>query len=130
MAEFTEVMRQAKRMCESYGIECGPCALRKKYGLCPLCARIDDRIPKNWKLDNMTEVERIVMDWAAAHPEPRYPSWEDVWNSLFPNASEDPCPEEWFGEECPKDMECDQCLARQISKDVAEKLGIRPIEEV
>ena len=62
--------------------------------------------------------------WITYAPERRYPSWRDVWQSLFPYVSKEPCPEEWFGERCPSDMECYEYVARSISKYIAEKLGI------
>lgn len=130
MAEFTEVMKQAKRMCKSYGVDCGPCKLHKKYGLCPLCAQSDDHVPMDWCLKSMPEIERIVMDWAAANPEPRYPSWIEAWKQLFPDGQRTPCPgccgrkyaPEWCGRE-----ECGKCKNRPIPADIAEKLGIKPI---
>ena len=101
--------------------KCPADKLRSANGVC-LVRRIA-------KVDNCEEQIEGLRAWAAEHPAPKYPSWEDVWKSLFPNASEDPCPEEWFGEECPKGMECPDCLRRPMSKKVAEKLGIKPIKE-
>ena len=65
MAEFTEVMKQAHRMCESV-VECCDCALNK-FEDCPLTL-FADKI----KIEQLAEVEHIVMDWAKEHPEPRY----------------------------------------------------------
>lgn len=132
MAEFCEVMRQAKRMCESYGAECGPCVLHERYGLCPLCAQTDDHIPADWKLDKMLVVEHFVMDWAVAHPEPRYPSWNAVWNLLFPDAIENhpPCPRYFIGGKRIDGYcigKCAECKKLPIPADIAEKLGIKPI---
>ena len=130
MAEFVEVMRQARRMCKSYGDECGPCVLHEKYGLCPLCAQTDDHIPADWKLDNMADVERIVMDWAAAHPEPRYPTRKEWQDTNFPNndALMRPCifeSEEYFN--CKEGDGCEKCMNKPIPADIAEKLGIKPM---
>ena len=130
MAEFVEVMRQAHRMCKSYGIECGPCVLHEKYGLCPLCAQTDDHIPADWKLDNMADVERIAMDWAAANPEPRYPTWEEWQKANFPDAVNGICPETFMSEAgsgCAEYSDCSECLRRPIPADIAEKLGIKPV---
>ena len=130
MAEFQEVMKQAKRMCDAYGIECSPCTLHEKYGLCPLCAQTDDCVPQDWVLDKMADIERIVMDWAEKHPEPRYPSWNEAWKQLFPDGQRTPCPgcfgrkyaSEWCGHE-----ECGECKNRPIPADIAAKLGVKPI---
>ena len=77
-------------------------------------------------MDNCEEQIEWLRAWAAEHPAPRYPSWRDAWQSLFPGA-DDPCPEQWFREGCPKDVESHQCVERPISEKVAEKLGIKPI---
>ena len=78
------------------------------------------------KAENCEEQIEGLKAWAAEHPAPRYPSWREAWLSLFPGA-DDPCPEQWFGEECPKDIDCFKCIERPMSKKVAEKLGIKPI---
>lgn len=119
MAEFAEVMRQAKRMCAAHG---GMCI----HHNCPLDNGEACRLAVDQDGEDYSDVERIIMAWAAEHPEPMYPSWKDAWQSLFPGA-DDPCPEEWFCEDCPKDVECPQCVERPMSKKVAEKLGIKPI---
>lgn len=127
MAEFTEVMRQAERLCAAYG---GKCSMRN----CPLddenaCCILPDQDCKDYN-----ELERIIMDWAAEHPEPVYPSWEAAWRQLFPDADikRTFCPE-IFGDRykcdwCHDDNDsCDECLERPIPAEVAEKLGIKPI---
>ena len=125
MAEFAEIAKQAKRICEYYSQNegCRGCPLsRDKTGvsnsLCRTITSIDAQ--------NAIEIERIVTEWAKEHPEPTYPSWEDGWKSLFPDA-DCPCPNDCFGEECPTDMDCTGCVKRPMSKYVAEKLGIKPI---
>ena len=136
MAEFCDVMRQARRMCKSYGDECGPCALYKRYGSCPLHAQTDYHIPADWKLDNMPEVERIVMDWAAKNPEPRYPTWVEWWDENFQGKGRrmfTPCsfvPPAKLG--CSIGMDgCMKapykCWHTPIPADIAEKLRIKPI---
>lgn len=122
MAEFTEVMRQAKRMCDAtVGGKCHECTLwRTETEDCSLYGANDGV--------DYADMERRVMAWAAEHPATGYPSWHEAWQSLFPGA-DDPCPAQWFCEDCPKDVECPQCVERPMSKKVAEKLGIRPINE-
>lgn len=63
MAEFTEVMEQARRMCNAHGA-CSRCPL---YGVSPSsisCAF--DYLPGA----NFDEVERKIRAWAEKHPEP------------------------------------------------------------
>lgn len=124
MAEFQEVMKQAKRMCEAVR-GCDNCPLDNKRDGCPL-AMFASKI----SLERLGDAERIVMDWAAKNPEPRYPTWEEAWKQLFPDGQRTPCPgcfgrkyaPEWCGRE-----ECGKCKNRPITPDIAEKLGIKPI---
>ena len=99
MAEFQEVMRQAKRMCERFGRDCAGCGIAG--GHCPL-----GPIPENWDVSDFENIERIVMDWAAANPEPKYPTWTE-WLRTFSADGVD--------------------LYAPIPADIAEKLGIKPI---
>ena len=126
MAEFQEVMKQVKRMCKEFGNDCAGCGLASSH--CPL-----GPIPQNWDGVNFANVERIVMDWAAKNPEPRYPTWEDVWNQLFPDRTERemPCPRYFLSVQRMKKyctgIKCMDCRKRSIPADIAEKLGIKPI---
>ena len=122
MAEFAEVMRHVKRMCDATVSErCPECTLwRPETESCSLYGD-DDGV-------DYADMERRVMAWAADHQEPMYPSWREAWQSLFPYA-EELCPGKLFGEDCPEGMLCTECRERPMSKKVAEKLGIRPIEE-
>lgn len=122
MAEFTEVMRQVKRMCDAtVSARCHECTLwRPETESCSLYGD-DDGV-------DYADMERRVMAWAAEHPEQRYPSWHEAWQSLFPGA-DDPCPGKLFGEDCPEGMQCLECRERPMSKKVAEKLGIEPIDK-
>ena len=95
MAEFAEVMRQAKRMCDYCG--CGECPLDNGE-VCRLGTDHDG--------EDYSDVERIVMEWAKEHP-----SWEDAVNT--------PCPNDCFGEEYPEDMDCTGC--RWIDKNIDEE---------
>ena len=70
MAEFTEVMRQARRMHDSFEDDCSGCPLgganTGAYG--DLCIAVGGGSAEVYKL-----IEERVMQWAAAHPEPVYP---------------------------------------------------------
>lgn len=56
MAEFNEIARQARRMCNAYDDDCEGC---------PLCGRECERVPGEWGDKEIATFERIVMDWAA-----------------------------------------------------------------
>ena len=127
MAEFTDVMRQARRMCETFcDANCSKCPIGNAKAL-------ECGITPTSEMD-CKEVERRVMQWAAEHPEPVYPSWKEGWKQLFPEADirHTLCPEV-FGDKYKCDWRhddidiCDECLKRPMPAEVAEKLGIKPI---
>ena len=122
MAQFTEVMRQAKRMCESFSDGCREC---------PICDvdELECGITVTSWMD-CEEVERRVMQWAAEHPEPVYPTWREWQNSTFPDAGRYimPCEFESKNRFKCKEKTCYQCIAEPIPADIAEKLGIKPKE--
>lgn len=66
MAEFSEVMRQFDRMCKAHA-GCVDCRLATKGSTETKCS-IGSFI------DESEYVEREIMEWAAEHPEPVYPS--------------------------------------------------------
>lgn len=131
MAEFTEVMEQAKRMCDSFGRECSDeCPLDSAnpmnagfYG--DLCIAVAGGDVEKYGL-----IEERVMQWAAEHPEPVYPSWDDGWKQLFPGAVGTPCPRR-YGKKYQSAMcaftLCERCKKSPMHAEVAEKLGIKPI---
>ena len=124
MAKFTEVMRQAKRLCAAHDSMC-------YYRNCPLDNGNECRMNIDLDGEDYNELERIIMDWAAEHPEPVYPSWEDAWKQIFPNGIDVPCPSEYdakYGIDCFK-FSCKSCKKRPIPAEIAGKLGIRPKED-
>ena len=127
MAEFQEVMKQAKRMCEAHD-ECNDCALKEMAD----AAGIYCPIHTMCNLD-FVKFETAVMNWAAEHPEPRYPSWNEAWKQLFPDAREkiNPCPGYFISGERLSELcdggKCGKCRDSSIPADIAEKLGIKPI---
>lgn len=120
MAEFVEVMKQAKRMCASHGDGCRSCALENGTGQCPLVSHSDELVPMDWSINELPEIERIVMDWAEKNPEPRYPRWVDVLYELGVFRNE------------VRDGNVHTCCLTDrayatIPADIADKLGIKPI---
>ena len=61
MAQFFEVMKQAKRMCTAHGSICN---MRN----CPLDNGETCRLLPDYDGEDYNELERIIMGWAAAHP--------------------------------------------------------------
>lgn len=110
MAEFAWVMKQWQRMCDSMqgGIaKCDSCPLFKA-----LC-----QYKPNEKV-NFAEAEKIITDWAAAHPEPVYPTW---WEWLAANGV---VPEKVVPEVAA--LIAETGLVEHVSEDKAKRLGIMP----
>ena len=91
MADFVEMMKQAKRMCDHYSVkgECSKCPLSRDNTECgcSLCVEIGSIDAKE-----AVEIERAVEVWAAEHPVPRYPTWNEWQKSTFPGADDDMLP--------------------------------------
>ena len=123
MAQFSEVMKQAKRMCESFSDgHCSDCPIGNANAL-------ECGITVTSEMD-CKEVERRVMQWAAEHPEPVYPTWREWQNSVFPDAEIDIAPCTFVSRDRFKceGKTCYVCMEQQIPADIAEKLGIKPKE--
>lgn len=79
MADFVQTMKDWKRMCNAMGYEdeysaCEKCPL-KGFGCPAIYEKECDGI--NWDF-----IEKEVTKWAAEHPEPVYPTWENWLTSL------------------------------------------------
>ena len=132
MAQFSEVMRQARRMCSSFGGECSDkcplnCAIQVETDCYRnLCICIGGGFEEAYKF-----IEERVMRWAAKHPEPVYPTWTEWQDSMFPDADRHISPCEFESKDrfkCTHNVTCYECMEQQIPADIAEKLGIKPKE--
>lgn len=130
MAEFFEVMKQARRMCNEMD-ECEVCPLYDGFSEC--CLLSDGSL---CHMDSdFARYEADIMKWAAENPESRYPTWQE-WNDLnFPDSDDynTPCGfmpkkkvEALMGKKC-INLSCSQCIKSPIPADIAKKLGIQPI---
>ncbi len=124
MAEFKEVMRQARRMCNRIPLhKCGDCKVHSGK----MC--LFKRYPVNMTEENAAELERVVMAWAEEHPEPRCPTWVEWYKANFPDARHDICPNYFMSNKplgtCA--VSCKKCTNTPIPADIAEKLGIKPV---
>lgn len=111
MAEFMQVAREKRRMCNSYQ-QCIECPFADDTTAClalPVNSRRDDI---------MMKVESTVMSWAAEHSEQVYPTWLE-----FVKRFETGGPKSdvnfiiWM-------------RTTSIPADIAEKLGLQPKEGV
>ena len=128
MAEFQEVMKQAKRMCRQIA-DCNECPLDLPEG----CKMQPYSLPDKWDVEEFEKAADIVMDWAEKYPEPRYPTWNEWYKATFPNSNyhTSPCPS-MFYKICETsnyhaEVECYECKNTPIPADIAEKLGVKPI---
>ena len=104
MAEFSEVMRQYRRFCKSHS-NCGECQFDNKS----ICGEVHlSDVP-------FEEIEREIMRWAAEHPEPVYPTWYQYFRSIGMGSATGGYVADWV-------------LTTHIPADIAEKLGIEPME--
>ena len=114
MAEFQEVMKQFNRMCE-YGKKhpvagyCGAhCAFEVSCGFDKpnQALRVAMNDPKKFEFG--------VMKWAAEHPEPVYPTWEEYLRNIGV---------------IPTSQDIIQTFLKiPIPADIAQKLGLKPKE--
>lgn len=122
MSEFTDVMRQARRMCKTQE-DCESCPL---WNTANFFCKLDTTC-----YSDDSAIENIIMQWAAKHPEPVYPTWAEWQDSTFPNATVRirPC---WFIPKNPRMCNtlenCYGCCNRPIPAEIADKLGIKPKE--
>ena len=77
MPEFTEVMKQWRRMCDNHACSRNALAF-PELPICPLATEHDgfpcDEDPIYWTEEATKQLEEIVMAWAAEHTE-IYPTW-------------------------------------------------------
>lgn len=126
MAEFVEVMKQINRMCRTYlGDQCRKCPLNR----CDNC-EMDIYSENYFTAQAAQKLESIATDWAKEHPEPVYPSWDEGWKQIFPDALYTPCPanygKKYKNTSCAS-VSCERCRERPIPAEIAEKLGIKQI---
>lgn len=114
MGDFVQTMKDWRRMCMAmeklrpYDSCCG-CPL-EGYG-CPAIYEEDSN-----HMD-YADVEKNVMSWAAEHPEPVYPTWEQFIAEMYLRSGRTKYHSiaEWE-------------INERIPADIAQKLGIEPKE--
>lgn len=117
VAEFQEVARHWKRMCERYWTvtSCHGCPIAEHEKAYEACSAYETDVVK---------MEELVMVWAAEHPEPVYPTWKEWLEEQrvvvhFDSVSEKGTKVKW---ELTNKSNC------RIPAEIAEKLGIKPKE--
>ena len=82
------------------------------------------------KVDNCEKQIEWLRAWAAEHPVPRYPTWNEWQHSMFPDAGDNMNPCSFLSHtecKCKWWSSCDECREQPIPADIAAKLGIKPI---
>lgn len=119
MAEFATVLKQLHRMCADNA--CNDCPVFYQ-GYCQVLGGGNDMMIES-------EIERVVMRWAAEHPEPQYPTWEEWQKTNFPDAESAIFPCSFDSKKnvgCNRVESCKGCRAHPIPAEIAKKLGIKP----
>lgn len=122
MSEFTDVMRQARRMCKAQK-DCESCPV---WDTAKSFCRIDTAYYSDYSV-----IENIVMQWATEHPEPAYPTWSEWHNSPFKDADRDIRPCEFGSQDrfyC-AGKTCAECMWRNLfPPTLTRNWGIKPKE--
>ena len=112
MAEFQEVCKQWRRMCQSMedaaAKDYRPCSDLCPVGCNPVCGELCESTQEDIK-----RFETVIMAWAAEHPEPVYPTWIEWFQSHIWKKGTDVS---------------SMLLYDPIPADIAEKLGLQPKE--
>ena len=122
MAEFSEIIKQLGRICESNFGECDICDLRP---FCPSRTFLD----KYAKSGRAERLEKMVMKWAAEHPEPVYPLWGE-WLISIGAARREPTGIPFQianGDIIDPPYKIAVNLYDPIPAEIAQKLGIEPV---
>lgn len=132
MAEFQEVMNQAKRLCYTHPA-CNGCPLEERHrGGC----RISQSSLTQYRDDDLINLEHIITEWAKKNPPPRYPTYEEYAKEKFPAINFSflltRCVCELFGSSARAvgcdghvhvGITCDKCWAREMPAKIAKELG-------
>ena len=117
MAEFQVVAKELERMCNTYNAVSGTCGTDE----CPLYC--EDLCYAQAMVhvhgDDACNLEKVVMSWAAEHPEPVYPTW---WEYLIRFGI--------TGMNQPDYSVIYKLKNWRVSADIAQKLGIEPKEGI
>lgn len=114
---FQEVMRQFDRMCKAHA-GCVDCPLAVK-------GSIETKCSIGSFIDESEYVEREIMQWAAEHPEPVYPTWMEYLESIKVIV-----PRKNYTVMDTYSLIIGQIKTTRISADIAQKLGIEPVPVV
>ena len=119
MAEFKEVAKHIKRMCDIEKGNCRNCKLSSVNNRFKLPCYI-------FTLDYPEETEEYIMQWAKENPEQRYPTWCEWQNENFPDRERviTLCYFDTSVKKTCGNTLCSDCVHSEIPEYIAKKLGI------
>ena len=120
MAEFQEVMRQWKRMCDKYfDGKNWVCSKTCPMYVFEVCSKPTVKYPVPLEIgqDLAHEIDCVIMSWAAEHPEPVYPTFREWLISIGV-----------IGQMSTHSVIADKLDMTSIPANIAQKLGIEPKE--
>ena len=126
MAEFQEVMKQLNRLCGAHeNCDEDNCPM-EAMGCCGnIAAHCSEPLQAK-------RIEKTVMQWAAEHSEPVYPTWEEWLISMGLIEYKASLENVWHGD-CNVTNGVIKALnaraGNPIPADIAQKLGLEPKEE-
>lgn len=109
MADFVQMMKDWRRMCEHYN-RCVDCPMSEKQ-------KCISPYHNEWKMD-FSIAEAMIKEWAAEHPEPVYETWLEFikrYETGKPKSDDDFI--YWMA-------------ITPIPAEIAQKLGIQPKEDI
>lgn len=124
MAEFSEVIKNGRRLCASHESCCSDG--------CPLyyfCDRMTDTMGcylfRDQNSNMINELEKAITDWAEKNPEPVYPTWEE-WLMAQGLIDDDPI-QNIFNLGSSRHFNYTKSRNTRIPENIARKLGIKPV---
>lgn len=122
MTDFVVTMRDWRRMCKMYTVdehECEGCPL--EHITEHACGAIFE--PEFADVVDWATLEKFVDEWAAGHPVKVYPTW---WKylcmiGLIPDS---------LGDKTLGEVTIKQLMNTEVPADIAQKLGIEPVNIV
>ena len=127
MAEFTKVAHEWVRMCKAYS-DAGDC-MKCPMVTNPICGYMSDDNGASDK--EISKAEADIMSWAAEHPEPVYPTWEEWLQSVGVMESSEGLLRRIQGQllidGIPTYSVPTSKVLQPMDADIAQKLGIEPL---
>lgn len=133
MAEFSEVVKQWRRMCKYYSDKGMKAEQLSCVDTCPLGHNTVCGIIKDALDSDIETMVKEVAKWTAEHPEPVYPTWGEWLEEMgiMADIHDRPNKNKQVLEVCGKPLYSIPTakVLYPIPADIAKKLGIKPKED-